>query len=248
MLKYVMQAVIVLAAATAYSQTHFPPPDWSEEPAATFQQWIFATGSNPILAETWSNVGQAVAVVQPHVGASGWWSSGELFGSRQGFWELGPSGTIAINLPHAKYEKAWVEVIFFDSDVSTRVSVSVSGAVQDGGAMNATVQNGPYGTWKAQRTQWNVQEDGTLGEIAVTGNSLDGSVVSDVSIYALPSAYPGDANDDCLVDLRDLVFVRNRLGADASSGEGKMADVNGDADVDNADLIFVRNRLGAACE
>ena len=55
----------------------------------------------------------------------------------------------------------------------------------------------------------------------------------------------GDANDDCAVDILDMIMVRNYLGDDpTSSDEAAAADVNGDGAIDILDMIYVRNRLG----
>jgi len=66
--------------------------------------------------------------------------------------------------------------------------------------------------------------------------------------YPLPDhIYPvGDVNEDCIVDLRDLVFVRNRLFSE-DPGDAA-ADVNKDGFINLEDLIIVRNNLGATCE
>jgi len=59
--------------------------------------------------------------------------------------------------------------------------------------------------------------------------------------------YPeGDVNEDCIVDLFDLVFVRNRLFSEEP--EDAAADVNENGNIDLDDLIIVRNNLGAVCE
>jgi len=61
--------------------------------------------------------------------------------------------------------------------------------------------------------------------------------------------YPvGDTNQDCMVDLLDLVFVRNRLFMDPTDPANAPADVNEDGSIGLDDLIEVRNNLGAACE
>jgi hypothetical protein len=49
------------------------------------------------------------------------------------------------------------------------------------------------------------------------------------------------------VNILDLIFVRNRLGADVSSGDNWQGDVNQDGKVNILDLIYVRNRLGNQC-
>lgn len=60
----------------------------------------------------------------------------------------------------------------------------------------------------------------------------------------LAIALAGDVNDDCRVNILDLVFARNNLG----QGSGSKADVTGDGKVNVADLVFVRERLGTKCK
>jgi len=58
----------------------------------------------------------------------------------------------------------------------------------------------------------------------------------------------GDANRDGKVNILDLVYVRNYLNLDPTSGSGAAsADVNDDGKVNILDLIYVRNRLNNAC-
>jgi len=57
-----------------------------------------------------------------------------------------------------------------------------------------------------------------------------------------------DANSDGVVDLLDLVFVRNRLFEAVGEGDNQQADVNDDGSIDLEDLIEVRNNLGAVRE
>jgi len=58
----------------------------------------------------------------------------------------------------------------------------------------------------------------------------------------------GDTNGDCRVNVLDLIFVRNRLGKHAGTGDNWRADVVGvDGKVNVLDLIAVRNELGAEC-
>ena len=63
-----------------------------------------------------------------------------------------------------------------------------------------------------------------------------------VAVYQLA----GDSNGDCVVNLLDLITVRQHLGA-AASGQFLELDVNRDGVVGILDLIFVRNRLGSSC-
>ncbi|HUW34007.1 MAG TPA: dockerin type I domain-containing protein, partial [Planctomycetota bacterium] len=58
----------------------------------------------------------------------------------------------------------------------------------------------------------------------------------------------GDANGDCVVNVLDLIFIRNRLGKPIESADNCRADVNVDGSVDVLDLISTRNKLGARCQ
>ena len=57
----------------------------------------------------------------------------------------------------------------------------------------------------------------------------------------------GDVNDDCAVNVLDLLFVRNRLSQDAGTGSNWKADVNGDGHINVLDLITIRNQLNTRC-
>lgn len=57
----------------------------------------------------------------------------------------------------------------------------------------------------------------------------------------------GDVNNDCVVDVYDLVIVLDCLSKDVNSNTYWMADVNNDGRIDLLDLIEARNRLGARC-
>jgi len=56
----------------------------------------------------------------------------------------------------------------------------------------------------------------------------------------------GDANGDCVVNVLDLISIRNRLGA--HSDDSWRGDVNLDGSVDVLDLISTRNKLGTRCQ
>ena len=58
---------------------------------------------------------------------------------------------------------------------------------------------------------------------------------------------PNDVNDDCTVNVLDLILVRNKLGQPAGSGANWKCDVNQDGTINVLDLILTRNRLGQKC-
>ena len=59
---------------------------------------------------------------------------------------------------------------------------------------------------------------------------------------------PGDVNFDCVVNILDLIGVRNHLNQDPDSPlENQAYNVNGDDAINILDMIFVRNRLNTSC-
>ena len=64
-----------------------------------------------------------------------------------------------------------------------------------------------------------------------------------------PSPWPilGDANQDCRVNILDLIFIRNKLNLDPGAGDNWKADVNEDDRINILDLIYVRNKLNTQC-
>ena len=55
----------------------------------------------------------------------------------------------------------------------------------------------------------------------------------------------GDTDGSSRVDLRDLFFVRDRLGQSTTTADNWKADVNEDGKINILDLLFVRNRFGS---
>ena len=53
---------------------------------------------------------------------------------------------------------------------------------------------------------------------------------------------------DCVVNIPDLIFVRNKLNQDPEAGAlNWRADVNVDGDINILDLIEIRKQLGKRC-
>jgi len=57
----------------------------------------------------------------------------------------------------------------------------------------------------------------------------------------------GDANDDCTVDVLDLIAVQRLAGEDPAFGQNWKADLNQDGRIDALDLAVIRERLGRTC-
>ncbi len=58
----------------------------------------------------------------------------------------------------------------------------------------------------------------------------------------------GDVNNDCVVNILDLIGIRNHLNQDPTSPPQNQAyNVNGDDAINILDMIYVRNRLNDMC-
>ena len=68
------------------------------------------------------------------------------------------------------------------------------------------------------------------------------------SLVIQQQALRGDIDGNCVVDLADLIAVRDRLLVDPGSPGYLDADLNGDGRVNVLDLILVRNLMGRKCE
>ena len=66
---------------------------------------------------------------------------------------------------------------------------------------------------------------------------------------ASKSGWPiaGDVNGDCVVNVLDMILVRNKLNLSPTTGDNWKADVNLDGRINVLDLIVVRNKLATKC-
>jgi len=89
------------------------------------------------------------------------------------------------------------------------------------------------------------------GEItltATTGSGTTDSIILPIEVTVCCSCgILGDVNEDCIVNILDLIFVRNRLNKNVRKADNRKADVNKDEKINILDLIAVRNSLGTRC-
>ena len=115
----------------------------------------------------------------------------------------------------------------------------------------------PEKTWLMSITYDYSIDFGSVGTHTIAANELltvlagsGGGILHDVvpgSVTFLKWPIPGDANFDCIINVIDMLVIRDKLNADVSSGDNWRADVNEDGAIDILDLIFVRNNLHDIC-
>jgi len=73
----------------------------------------------------------------------------------------------------------------------------------------------------------------TLGQTSVIGKSNSASNTISAGFWYCWNSLCGDANDDCIIDMSDLIFVRNNLKAAIDDGNWR-ADANEDGLIEPA--------------
>jgi len=119
----------------------------------------------------------------------------------------------------------------------------------------------PYGrTWLMSVTYWYTRDvpSGTYTidvdeEFTVLGDNRPDPPV-EVPYTLVPGSFtigwyiPGDVTGDCVVNILDLISVRNRLNQDVDTGNNWEADLTGDGKINVLDMIYVRNSLYTTCD
>ena len=100
-------------------------------------------------------------------------------------------------------------------------------------------------------------------ELAVVNGSLDATTTDQDDAFFRTTVFayiniirfdtlhwkiPGDINGDCKVNIVDMIWIRNKLNADTTSGDNWWADVNSDGLINIVDMVYVRNKLNDTCD
>jgi len=85
--------------------------------------------------------------------------------------------------------------------------------------------------------------DDTLFDITVSTSGMELLLLYNAEVAP---ALPGDTNGDCVVNILDMIGIRNHLNDWATSWPD--FDVNNDTFINILDMIYVRNRLNDMCQ
>jgi len=151
------------------------------ETVSTHEEWPFTTSLNPSPPDVVDNpYGTPMATVANYYR---WYSGHAAFGPVQGFWDLGASGSITIDLPAAPYVEIWVKLIYFEAPYAAP-TVSIAGAALATTDPPEFVASGIMGKWYSVRTKWSIPVPGMADTIVIQASASSGSIVDGVTVDA----------------------------------------------------------------
>lgn len=171
--------------------------NWTASAAIKVETWRFESDSSPATPEVVVNAsGSCLATVTPGAFASGWVTSNPVFGSANGVWDLGRSGTVSCSgltsLVGGAGSQRTVTVkvtqyrdggIYYDP---TEVAIAGGSIVSSNVTHSAS---GGFGDWVTQETSWQLPPNATTDTVQITG-AYDGSLVDSVSLESSLVALP----------------------------------------------------------
>ena len=187
---FIVTAVLVLASATGLAGA-LDPPEWRDTGGSTLAEWRFDTDANPADPEVVTNAyGAPSANIAIGDFGEGWFDSqSNVFGSKQGFWDLGSAGTITIGVPNSPpcvFKEVWVQVTYWE-DISAAPTVAVAGGTPLGDPVSPVlVEAGPAGGgWYCALTKWRFAPGPDSETVTITATPEWGALIENVVIDTL---------------------------------------------------------------
>ena len=131
--------------------------------------------------------------------------------------------------------------VTWDTDIDTVGSVKYGQVSQAGGTTDEVAETA-LGT--SHSVTISGLEPGNNCKLVIVNNGI---AAAPALYWPRPWPVDGDANQDCRVNILDLIFIRNKPNQDVATGDNWKADVNQDTRINILDLIFVRNKLNTQC-
>ena len=154
---------------------------------------------------------------------------------------LALAGTCATDVAVARGTLV-IEDDLIDDDKVLRVSLGAKLDIAD--FADEHVAQLFFGREPQEKGSWGKTDSGAdhINDVYFAGRT--GIVTVDTSL-----TLDGDVNGDCVVNILDLIGIRNHLNQDPNSPlENQAYNVNGDDAINILDMIYVRNRLNTKCE
>jgi hypothetical protein len=164
-------------------------PCWRGQEGTTYQEWHFDASTNPTPPDMATNpYGTAEASITVGEFGSGWLEQVPGFGSRTGYWDLGRSGTVALNIPNrpdasaTAHKDIWVQVVqWHDSGIfSEYAAVSVPGATLVD-TERRLLESAGVGNWMVDQTRWQLSPHHSSEMVLLTG-AVNGSIIEQITL------------------------------------------------------------------
>ena len=158
------------------------PPCWRGVPGTTFQEWEFTTAANPASPVALNNpYGAPSAAITVAPGGGGWINTlNPPFGAtRSGFWDLGPSGNIALTIPNGgplagSWKFLHVQVTQYrDGIYSANATVVFQGKTTNTSVSGVTADYAAVRNWSVERGRFiSAEDDSNLALAVVLGQTV----------------------------------------------------------------------------
>ncbi|MHC4755283.1 MAG: PEP-CTERM sorting domain-containing protein [Planctomycetota bacterium] len=184
---------VVMCVFPVFAQADFVP-DWRKLEGATYQEWSFDTESaNPVLPEDeLNNYGQPTADITVTDFGSGWLDVLLGLGTQTGVWDIGPAGSIVIDLPTqvtppGNYTEVWIQVVYFEDPgffLAPDISM-LAGQLQADQTQTQLVESTiPSGNWILQKSVWYLDLTTPIEQITISADLNYSSIIDKVIIDA----------------------------------------------------------------
>ena len=208
--------VLAVVSVTACHADDVVVPGWRGTAGTTYEQWGFDTDANPTPPEVINNpYGGATAIVVVGQYGSGWLDQLSGLGSKTGFWDLGSSGTITLNIANSPiidaYKDIWLQVTYF-RDITQAPEVDIPGAVRLGGETRLVEHVDTGGDWLLDQSRWRIEPNPSSETIVITSDVLWGALVNQVVVDTRCAAVPEPASLTALLLGCGAVLLRRRSG------------------------------------
>ncbi len=190
MLALLVSSIIAIPSARA---DDLLPPSYRGLPGSTYQGWSFGTSvTNPLPDSVSNPFGIPTLTIFESVNNTGigWQNSlPVVYGTKQGFWDLGNDGYMTLSIPTSATitanEQVRLQVTYWQAiDVAPGLNIVPSGVQTV--VTNILVESRPLGSWYEEVVDWSITPGTTNILLTIFGNPSNGSVIDQIVLDSVP--------------------------------------------------------------